>query len=165
MKNKKTLLVLVFALALILVAGLAGGGVWWWQQQQRQAAADQAKDGKDAGKPAAQAKADGHTYKYITLDKVIVMLRGTAGQPVTHYMAVDLVFKTRAEQEKTVKEHLPLLRSVAVRALSAYTMDKAGLMTIDQFAADINKAFSESYQREQRDKPFAEAMIGKLIIE
>lgn len=161
MKSKKTLWMLVFALALVLVAGLAGGGVWWWQQRQATAA----QQAKDTGKPVAEAKADGHVYKYITLDKVIVMLRGTASQPVTHYLAVDLVFKTRADQEKTVKEHLPLLRSVAVRSLSAYTMDKAGLMTIDQFAADINKAFSESYQREQRDKPFAEAMIGKLIIE
>lgn len=162
MKNKKTLLMLVFALALILVAGLAGGGVWWWQLRQAATTTAQSKDG---AKPAVEAKADSHVYKYVTLDKVIVMMRGTAGQPVTHYMAVDLVFKTRAEQEKTVKEHLPLLRSVAVRALSDYTMDKAGLMSIDQFAADINKAFSDSYQREQRDKPFAEAMIGKLIIE
>ena len=160
MKNKKTLLMLAFALVLVVVAGLAGGGVWWWQQRQATA---QHANGTD--KPTPEAKADAHVYKYITLDKVIVMLRGTAGQPVTHYLAVDLVFKTRAEQEKTVKEHLPLLRSVAVRSLSAYTMDKAGLMTIDQFATDINKAFSESYQREQRDKPFTEAMIGKLIIE
>lgn len=159
MKSKNTLLLLVLALVLILVAALAGGGVWWWQQ--RQAAAHAAQPAQAASAP----KADGQAYKYVTLDKVIVMLRGTEGQPVSHYLAVDLVFKTRVDQEKTVKEHLPLLRSVAVRSLSAYTMDKAGMMSIDQFAADINGAFSESYQREQREKPFAEAMIGKLIIE
>jgi flagellar protein FliL len=159
MKSKNTLMLLAFALVLILVAGLAGGGVWWWQQ--RQAAAHAAQPAQAASAP----KTDGQAYKYVTLDKVIVMLRGTEGQPVSHYLAVDLVFKTRVDQEKTVKEHLPLLRSVAVRSLSAYTMDKAGMMSIDQFAADINGAFSESYQREQREKPFAEAMIGKLIIE
>ncbi len=159
MKSKNTLMLLAFALVLILVAGLAGGGVWWWQQ--RQASAQAAQPAQAASAP----KTDGHAYKYVTLDKVIVMLRGTEGQPVSHYLAVDLVFKTRVDQEKTVKEHLPLLRSVAVRSLSAYTMDKAGMMSIDQFAADINGAFSESYQREQREKPFAEAMIGKLIIE
>ena len=162
MKSKNTLLLLVLALVLILVAALAGGGVWWWQQ--RQAAAHAAQPAQ-AAQAASAPKTDGQAYKYVTLDKVIVMLRGTEGQPVSHYLAVDLVFKTRVDQEKTVKEHLPLLRSVAVRSLSAYTMDKAGMMSIDQFAADINGAFSESYQREQREKPFAEAMIGKLIIE
>ena len=145
MKSKNTLKLLLFALMLILVAGLAGGGVWWWQQ--RQAPAQAAHPEAAASAP----KADAHVYKYITLDKVLVMLRGSAGQPVSHYLAVDLVFKTRVDQEKTVKEHLPMLRSVAVRSLSAYTMDKAALMSIDQFAADINTAFNESYQREQRD--------------
>lgn len=115
----------------------------------------------EAARPAAEHR----SYKYISLDKIIVMLRGQAGEPMTHYLAVDLVFKTPHEQEKTAKEHLPMLRSVAVKALSNYTLESAGAMSIDQFTAAINRAYSESYAREQQEKPFVDVMIGKLIIE
>lgn len=158
MKSKHTVLLLSAFLAMA-IAALIAGGVFMWRQQHAQPAA--------AHKAAAveQPKPDANSYKYINLDKVIVMLRGKAGEPVSHYLAMDLVIKTREEQERAVKDHLPLLRSVAVRSLSNYTIDKAGVMSIDQFTADINKAFNESYKREQREKPFAEAMISKLIIE
>ena len=43
---------------------------------------------------------DKQEYKYVTLDKVIVMLRNQAGEPMSHYLAVDLVFKTAVEKEK-----------------------------------------------------------------
>lgn len=158
MKSKHTVLLLSAFLA-IAIAALIAGGVFMWRQQHAQPAVPH--------KAAAveQPKPDSNSYKYINLDKVIVMLRGKAGEPASHYLAMDLVIKTREEQERAVKDHLPLLRSVAVRSLSNYTLDKAGLMSIDQFTADINKAFNESYKREQREKPFAEAMISKLIIE
>ncbi|MDB5790367.1 MAG: Flagellar protein FliL, partial [Massilia sp.] len=38
-------------------------------------------------------------------------------------------------------------------------------MTVEQFAAQLNKTFDASYASEERDKPFDEVMIGKLIIE
>lgn len=156
MKSKNTIVLLVALIALLLAALIAGGAIWWRLQ------------GSDKpGTPArvVTPEVDARNYKYISLDKVIVMLRGRPGEPMSHYLAIDLVFKTPEEQEKTVKEHLPLLRAVAVRSLSSYTMDKAGLMTIDQLTHDINRAFAESYKREQREKPFAEVMISKLIIE
>ena len=58
-----------------------------------------------------------------------------------------------------------MLRSVAVRTLSDLTMATAQTMTIDQFAAALNKAFDEAYEHEGLDKPFTDVMIGKLIIE
>lgn len=158
MKSKHTVLLLSAFLA-IAIAALIAGGIFMFRQQHTQPASPH----KAAA--AEQPKPDSNSYKYINLDKVIVMLRGKAGEPASHYLAMDLVIKTREEQERAVKDHLPLLRSVAVRSLSNYTLDKAGLMSIDQFTADINKAFNESYKREQREKPFAEAMISKLIIE
>lgn len=151
MRVKKSTLLLISIIVVLLAALLTGGALWWHQQHP--------------GPAAAPTPHKAGNYKYVSLDKVIVMLRGRAGEPVSHYLAMDLVFKTQEDQEKTVKEHLPLLRSVAVKALSAYTLDKAGLMTIDQFSVDINRAFTESYRKEQREKPFSEAMIGKLIIE
>ena len=158
MKSKHIILLLTLILVIVLSA-LIAGGVFWWRQQQ----ATPSHAAKTEAPPPPPV--DSYNYKYISLDKVIVMLRGKAGEPASHYLAIDLVFKTREERERTVKEHLPLLRSVAVRSLSNYTLDKAGLMTIDQLTNDINKAFNESYKREQREKPFAEAMVSKLIIE
>ena len=151
---KKSIRIAIFGLAGLVIAAAGGGGVWWWQG--RQAAAAKA--------PAAPVL-DKQEYKYVTLDKVIVMLRGNAGEPLSHYLAVDLVFKTAAEKEKIVKEHLPLLRSIAVKALSAYTLDKATAMTIEQLATDVNAAFEASYTSDRHEKPFTEALIGKLIVE
>lgn len=151
---KKSIRIAIFGLAGLVIAAAGGGGVWWWQGRQAAAA-----------KASAAPVLDKQEYKYVTLDKVIVMLRGNAGEPLSHYLAVDLVFKTAAEKEKIVKEHLPLLRSIAVKALSAYTLDKATAMTIEQLAADVNAAFQASYASDRHEKPFTEALIGKLIVE
>ncbi|MDT3671899.1 MAG: hypothetical protein ROZ37_16395 [Aromatoleum sp.] len=139
----------------LLMAGAGAGGAWWLLR---------------AAPPAGQADAeetvrDAREYKYLDLEKIVVMLRGSAGEPLSHYMAVDLVFKTPVEHEKLVRQHLPLLRSIAVKAMSAYTMEKATLMSVEQFAADINAAYAASYAADRTTMPFAEAMIGKLIIE
>jgi flagellar FliL protein len=155
---KKSRQIIVFVVAGLLMAAAGGGGVWWWQSRQAGA-------GATAEKAPAKPPVDKQEYKYITLDKVIVMLRNQAGEPMSHYLAVDLVFKTAVEKEKIVKEHLPLLRSIAVKALSAYTLDKAIGMTIEQFSADINAAYQAGYAEDHHEKPFVEALIGKLIIE
>ena len=93
------------------------------------------------------------------------MLRRSPNEAVPHYMSADLVVATPVDKEKEAKEHLPLLRSVAVRTLSALPMDKAQAMTIDEFAAALNTAFEEEYENSDREKPFREVMIGKLILE
>jgi len=141
------------ALALIGAFVLAGGA-WYFLKPQLVGAGE-------SGRPVA----DPQVYKYLSLEKVIVMLRSAPGEPMSHYLAVDLVFKAPHQHEKTTKEHLAMLRSVAVRALSEYTFEAASMMTIDQFTAGINRAFSESYARDLQEKPFTEVMIGKLIIE
>ena len=66
---------------------------------------------------------------------------------------------------KEAKETLPMLRSVAVRTLSDLPMASARVMTIDQFAAALNKAFDHEFEEQGREKPFDEVMIGKLIVE
>jgi len=155
----KTRQLIAFTLVGLAMAGLGGGGAWWWLKNRAPAA--------DTAQAQAQAKPDydKQEYKYVSLDKVIVMLRGQAGEPMAHYLAVDLVFKAPAEKERTVKEHLPLLRSVAVSALSTYPLEKASKMTITELATDINAAYQASYERDRKEKPFVEALIGKLIIE
>ncbi|WP_067067704.1 flagellar basal body-associated FliL family protein [Roseateles chitosanitabidus] len=163
MKSKVKLIAIV-ATVVVLAAGVAGGALWWMQHDQ--AATAKGADGKEAAK--APAKDDGKPapdYKYVTLDKVLVMLRGPNGSAVSHYMAVDIVFKTLPDQEKRTKDHLPLLRTVAVKALSAYTVEGAQAMSVEDFARLLNKAYAESYAVDRREAPFAEALIGKLIIE
>ncbi|HTN67449.1 MAG TPA: flagellar basal body-associated FliL family protein [Burkholderiaceae bacterium] len=146
-------------MAFLLVGGItaaAGGAAAWWGLQNKPATSASAVQKSDDPKNAR---------KYVTLEKVVVMLHRKPGDASAHYLAADLVFKTTESKEKVTKEHLPLLRSVAVRALSALPMEKAELMTVDQFAAEIDRALSASYARDQREKPFSEVMIGKLIIE
>jgi flagellar FliL protein len=159
---KKHLKLIGWIALAVLLAAAAAGGTAWWMQKDRTPPADAA---------AAQAEAEPENdapapdYRYVTLDKVLVMLRGNEGASVPHYLALDVVFKTLPAQEKRVKEHLPLLRTVAVKALSAYTLEGARAMTVPEFAAALNQAYREAYAAERREAPFAEALIGKLIIE
>lgn len=152
--NKKTLFAIVGAV--ILSAGAAGGAVWWFMPKPAAAAGEE----KKAEKPK-EAK----PMKYVTLDKVIVMLRRGPEEADTHYLSTDLVLATEPAKEKETKENLPLLRSLAVRTLSGYTMAEASSMTVDKYAEQLNHAFDASYEHEHAEKPFAEVMIGKLIIE
>ena len=155
---KKIKLIAVVLLAVLLAAGAAGAGVWWLM-----------KSGSGPA-PTGHAEApapveDKKEYKYLNLDKVIVMLRAQEGAPLSNYIAVDLVFKTPKEGEAAVKNQLPLLRSLVVKALSNYTLEQAGLLTIDELTAAINQALDAAYTADGREKPFSVAMIGKLIIE
>ncbi len=153
----KAKLGIILGVVVLLLAGGAGGGWWWWQNNHAKKGAD-GKEVVEAPKPAPE-------YKYVTLDKVLVMLRGSNGEAVSHYMAVDIVFKVLPDKEKLAKEHLPLLRTVAVKALSTYTVEAAQGMTVAQFGEVLNQAYRDSYAAERREPPFAEALIGKLIIE
>ena len=146
------------AIGLVLVGilgSVAGGAATWWL----------ARSGGPSTGEADTADVDMRAFRYISLEKVIVMLRDDSGDPSAHYMALDLVFKTPADNERITREHLPLLRSVAVKSLSSLTVERAGRMTVEELTAEINRAFAETYARDREGKPFIEAMIAKLIIE
>lgn len=164
MKNMK--MIVAFVLVAVVGAAVAGGAVWYMSKGDDHAA-EASEDGKPAKKKTAkkeEKKKEGPP-KYLTVDKVIIMLKRQPGDTSTHYMSADLVITTDEKAEKEAKENLPMLRSVAVRTLSNLTMATAQGMTIDQFAAELNKAFDEQFENEEREKPFSEVMIGKLIIE
>lgn len=162
--NKKMVIALV-AVALI-GAGGAGGAVWYLSKGSDADAAESKHDDKKGKKEKKEKKKDdGKPPKYLTVDKVVIMLKRAPGDTVTHYMSADLVVSVDEKQEKEAKEQLPMLRSVAVRTLSNLPIATAQVMTIDQFAAELNKAFDETYESQDREKPFNEVMIGKLIIE
>ncbi|MYN26650.1 flagellar basal body-associated FliL family protein [Duganella levis] len=162
MKNMKVIIAIV--LAVVVGGAVAGGAVWYMSKGGEEAAA---ADGKDAKKKPAkkEEKKPGEPPKYLTVDKVVVMLKHQPEETVTHYLSADLVVSTSAKREKEAKETLPMLRSVAVKTLSNLPMATARVMTIDQFAAELNKAFDHEFEEEGREKPFDEVMIGKLIVE
>ena len=151
--NSKVKLIAAFLGVAILAAGAAGGAMWYMAPAAQ------------AGAAPKKAEPEKKLTKYVTLDKVIVMLRRAPNEAAAHYLSVDLVLATTPEQEKEAKEHLPLLRSVAVSSLSAYTVAEASSMTVDQYAQQLNKTFDASYAKENHEKPFSEVMIGKLIVE
>jgi flagellar FliL protein len=153
----KAKLIAAFLGVALLAAGAAGGAMWYLAPAQQQAAGTKAEEPKK--------ELEKKPTKYVTLDKVIVMLRRAPNEAAAHYLSVDLVLATTAEQEKEAKEHLPLLRSIVVSSLSAHTLAEANAMTVDQYAALLNKTFNASYEKENHQMPFSEVMIGKLIIE
>jgi len=154
--NKK--IVIALAAVAVLGAAVAGGAVWFLSK------------GGDKPEAAAEAKKkeekkDTKPAKYLTVDKVIIMLKHQPNETASHYMSADLVVTTDEKHEKEAKEHLPLLRSIAVKTLSNLSMAEANQMTIDQYAAQLNKAFDAEYEHDGREKPFSEVLIGKLIVE
>ena len=149
----KAKLIIAFAGVAVAAAAAAGGAMWYMNPAPAAGAA--------AARPAPEKK----LTKYVTLDKVIVMLRRAPNEQAAHYLSVDLVLATTPAEEKEAKEQLPLLRSIAVSALSARTLAEASSMSVDQYAAELNKVFNANYEKENHVKPFSEVMVGKLIIE
>ena len=156
--NSKFKMIAAIASAVVVSAAAAGGAVWWFMPKPATAAGAEQK--KQAEKPK-----DGKPVKYVTLEKVIVMLRRGPNEADTHYLSTDLVLSTVPDKEKETKENLPLLRSLAVRTLSSYTMAEASSMTVEKYADELNRSFNANYEHAHTDKPFVEVMIGKLIIE
>jgi flagellar FliL protein len=143
----------------VLAIGLGAGTTWWLMK------GGTAISSAEAAPVPEEPEPDDRVYKYLSLEKVIVMLRGVEGEPAPHYLALDLVFKTPEEDERVAREQLPLLRSVAVKELSTLTMDRAGKMTVEELTATMTKAFEDKYAKDRSERPFTEVMIGKLIVE
>ena len=158
--NNKVKTIVAIAGAVVVSAAVAGGAVWWFMPKPAAAAGTETKAHAQADKPK-----EARPVKYVTLDKVIVMLRRGPNETDTHYLSTDLVLSATPDKEKETKDNLPLLRSLAVRTLSSYTMAEASSMTVEKYAVELNRSFNANYEREHTEKPFVEVMIGKLIIE
>jgi flagellar FliL protein len=156
--NSKVKMIVAIVGAVVVSATAAGGAVWWFMPKPATATGVEKK--KQAEKPK-----EGKPLKYVTLDKVIVMLRRGPNDADAHYLSTDLVLSATPDKEKETKENLPLLRSLAVRTLSNYSMAEASSMTVDKYASELNRSFNANYEHEHTEKPFVEVMIGKLIIE
>lgn len=139
--------------AFVLLGAGSGLAAWYFMGSQ------------PATEAAPAAPVDTREYRYVSLDKVIVMLRAREGGPLSNYMAVDLVFKTPVKAEAITKQQLPKLRSVAVAALSELTLERASMLGIAELTDFLQQAYGESFERESRESPFTEVMLGRLVIE
>ena len=83
MSKMKT--IIAIAGAVILSAAGAGGAVWWFMPKPAAAGTE---------KKAAQKPKEAKPVKYVTLDKVIVMLRRGPNETESHYLSTDLVLAT-----------------------------------------------------------------------
>lgn len=151
--NKKT--IVIVALAVMLAVALGAGGVYWWLGQEKASSSTAHAEQADKAEPS----------RFVSLDKVIVMLHSEANDSDMHYMALDLVFRTAEAHEKELKEQLPFLKAVAVRALSPLVLARASGMSIDDYQKLLSKAYRASYGADHGAQPFSEVMVGKLIIE
>jgi len=156
---KTSRLIAIVALSALVCLGVGGAVMWWALKQQGSGQVAANNTGE------TDSLTDTRAYSYVSLDKVIVMLRNAAGEPASHYLALDVVFMAPVSSERITREHLPLLRSVTVKALSDLTMQVASRLTVDELASLINEAYATTYANDRAGKPFAEAMISRLIIE
>ncbi|HWK49846.1 MAG TPA: hypothetical protein VNR40_08150, partial [Steroidobacter sp.] len=72
----------------VIAVGIGVGATWWLMKGGSAIASAEA-----APVPEEETPVDDRIYKYVSLEKVIVMLRGMEGEPAPHYLALDLVFK------------------------------------------------------------------------
>lgn len=146
---------IIIGVALLVCAG-AAGGAWWWVQQQGAATTPVV---------STAAKLDASQPSYLTLDKIVVMLRPDPERTQNTYVSLDLVFRTDKSHTKEVKGELPMLKGVAVRTLSKVDVVQAKAMTIDEWTDLLSLDLMAAYEQQQSRRAFDQVMVSRLIIE
>ena len=150
--NKKIAIIVV--VAVLLCVGVVGAALIWVQKN----------NGASGGVQAPQMNAE--QLSYVTLEKVVVMLEGTAVRGRNQYMSVDLVLRTDKPHEKMAKSDLPMLKGVAVRTISKIDAEKARAMDIEAWTSLLQRDLMDAYPEEQVSKrPFDQVLVSRLIIE
>ena len=145
---------IILGVALLVCAG-AAGGAWWWVQQQ----------GGAAPVVNAAAKLDASQPSYLTLDKIVVMLRPDPDRTQNTYVSLDLVFRTDKAHTKEVKGELPMLKGVAVRTVSKVDVVQAKAMTIEEWTDLLSLDLMAAYEQQESRRAFDQVMVSRLIIE
>jgi len=103
--------------------------------------------------------------RYVSLDKLIVMLRGTEGSPRPRYLVVDLVFSAAdGKREKQVREQLPVLRAAAYRALAERTPADMQRMGPVELAVLLRTEYEGAYGG-NASVPFDQVMVTKVMMD
>lgn len=149
--NKKN--ATVVGLALVVCIAIAGGA-WWWVQQQT-----------PGGQIPKAPTLDAQQPSYVSLDKVLVMLREPSLPNTNRYLSLDLVFRTDKPHEKAVKANLPMLKGVALRRLSKLELAQAQAMSIEEWTEMLNREMLAAYEGNLALRGFDQVMVSRLILE
>ena len=103
--------------------------------------------------------------RYVPLDKLIVMLRGTEGSARPRYLVMDLVFSAAdAKLEKQVRDQLPVLRATAYRTLATQTPADVQRMGPVDFSNLLRAEFESAYGAGNR-VPFEQVLVTKVMMD
>ncbi|MFO7338588.1 MAG: flagellar basal body-associated FliL family protein [Lysobacteraceae bacterium] len=153
--SKKTLAIALAGVLVLLGAAAAAGWYAGWGPFA----------GRGAGEAARRPVAPVPSEHYVTLDKLVVMTRSDGARGRPRYLALDLVFAVAdKEAAKRTTAQLPLLRSVALRTLSAYTADELRQMQVDQIAGLLDDQFVQVYGGAGR-MPFNQVLVARMMLE
>jgi flagellar FliL protein len=95
--------------------------------------------------------------KYVTLDKVIVMLRRGPNEATTP-LPVDRPGAGHRPRKRKGNQGTPAAAARGRRAHAlGYTLAEASTMTVEQYAEQLNKTFNASYAQRRTEKPFAKS--------
>ncbi|AKE05347.1 flagellar basal body protein [Burkholderia sp. AU29985] len=120
--------------------------------------------GQFGGTAAPKAAADVDTARYVSLDKLVVMLKAD-GAARPRYMSIDLVFTAATEKsEKRVREQLPLLRALSYQALSEYSAADVLRMRPTDMSDRLNGAFAAAFGTEEA-RPFTDVLVAKVMVD
>lgn len=152
--------ILVIVLAALLLLVLGGGGYAWYAKLGPFAAAS-ATDAASAA-PAPPPPPPEH---FVTLDKLVVMLRADGPQTRARYLAIDLVFATDDKKKAArAKAQLPLLRSVAHRSLAGYHASEIRQMELDELVGMLEAEYTKVYGSAE-ERPFSQVMVARMMLE
>ncbi|WP_459624910.1 flagellar basal body-associated FliL family protein [Burkholderia sp. 3C] len=158
---KRKLIVIGIVLAAAIAAGVATavlGGIW-------SPGASRAKAPGTAAVSKAAAPAATIRPHYVTLERLIVMLRDRVPAAHPHYLSLDLVFGAAdTKQEKRLREQQPMLRALAYRTLAGYDVDQVRQMPVDALAAKLKAGYLAAYGTTEA-LPFADVLISKMMVD
>ncbi|CAJ0819431.1 MULTISPECIES: flagellar basal body-associated FliL family protein [Ralstonia] len=155
---KKNLMIAAIAVAVVLAT--AGATAFTMSRMNGASAASAAPV-----VPAPARNAISDEARYVSLEKLVVMLRNDGPGARPRHLVMDLVFvAANAKQEKAVREQLPILRATAFRAFAEHTPDEVVRMHPDDFEAALDKEYAAAYGRTNR-MPFEQVLVTKAMMD
>jgi flagellar FliL protein len=149
------------AIALCLViAGGAGGAVLF---QKFMGFRD---DPSQEAKVIKSSKA----FNYVELDKIMVSLPTTAAQeglapPPHRICSLNMAFEIERKNKDKFRDVTPLIRSIAVQALSTHSYSEIRSMPLEQLQNDVSANMLKIAASRHLDRPFNSAIVTQLLCE
>lgn len=144
----------------LLIAGGAGGALLF---QNFNGFRD---DHNEEAKVVKRAK----PFDYIELNKIMVSVPLTvasdgSASSIYRVCSLDMAFEVNSKDKDKFKNITPLVRSIAVQALSVHTYDKIRNVPLEQLQNDVSTRMLSIADSRHIDRPFNAAIITQLLCE